>query len=205
LLIWLNGKDTPIKPPKWVSTLPLLSLLWGKAGNEPISAITPQQKKEETNRKRRETTAQKNKKIKIAEQALALLETIYTWFFTNSKNKIDAQTTISVLENAFATAPNSLRDYLSRNQPTIEEEPARRSVRVAEIQQQKEVLDEPPVVSGGGGGSTKPPPPPHEAATTQKRPAPIEPPKTPFRPNNMADVMAENDRKRAKRLGYDLP
>jgi hypothetical protein len=79
-----------------------------------------------------------------------------------------------VLENAFATAPNSLRDYLSRNQPTSEEEPARRSIRVAEIQQQKEVLDEPPVVSGGGGGSSKPPLP-REAPTTQKRPP--EPPK----------------------------
>jgi len=50
--------------------------------------------------------------------SLCLLETIYAyaWFFANYRNKFDAQTTISVLENAFATVPNSFRDYLSRNQ-----------------------------------------------------------------------------------------
>ena len=70
LLTWLKGKNMPTKTPKWVSTLQLVTLLWGKAGNEPMSALTSQQKREETNRKRRETTAQKNKKIEIAQQAL---------------------------------------------------------------------------------------------------------------------------------------
>jgi len=177
-------------------------------------------KREAANQKRRETTAQKKKRGEIAEQALTILETIYSWFFAHNSNKIDASTIISVLENAFATAPKSLRDYLSRNQPTIEEEPVRRSNRVAEIQHQKEVLDEPPpraAIAGGGSSSsnTSAPPPPlpppprtnNQETPGNKRPRTEDLPKpspAPARPDNMANIMAQKARERAEKLGYNL-
>jgi hypothetical protein len=109
---------------------------------------------------------------------------------------------------------------LSRNQPTIEEEPVRRSNRVAEIQHQKEILEEPPsraAIAGGNSNSVKssapplpPPPPPrtnNQGTPSNKRPRAedlLKPSPAPARPDDIANIMAQKARERAEKLGYNL-